>query len=213
MRERSRAGVTLMELLIAVSLVGLLSAAVLTSLRAGLTAMEKTNKVVDTSRRTLGVERILEQQVAGLIPVPHRQRMYFQGEPSSMRLISSYSLEEAARGYARILDYQVIPGEEGRGVRLVVTEHLYSGPRSIDDLGAAPAAPGPRSFVLADKLDHCRLSYLEAPPPPYPRRWVTQWTQPSLPLAVRFEMAPRFGAITLPVRVNRSPHLFYFYAQ
>ena len=46
-----------------------------------------------------------------------------------MRLASSYSLQEGSRGLPMILEYLVIPGENHEGVRLVVNEHLYSGPR------------------------------------------------------------------------------------
>ena len=47
-----------------------------------------------------------------------------------MRFVSSYSLQQGARGLPRILEFQVIRGEEGKGVRLVVNEQPYTGPRS-----------------------------------------------------------------------------------
>ncbi len=53
---------------------------------------------------------------------------FFQGQPQSMRMVSTYSLQEAWRGQPRILEFQVIPGEEGRGVRLMVNEYPYTGP-------------------------------------------------------------------------------------
>ena len=52
----------------------------------------------------------------------------FQGDPQTMRFVSSYSLTEAARGLPRLLEYQVIPGEDGNSVRLVVNEIVYTGP-------------------------------------------------------------------------------------
>jgi CheY-like chemotaxis protein len=92
---------------------------------------------------------------------PTTKAQFFQGEPQSMRFVSTYSLQEAARGLPRILEFQVIPGEGGRGVRLVVNEQLYSGPAAAgffclgpggDSFRFRPIEIGPRSFVLADRL-------------------------------------------------------------
>ena len=51
-------------------------------------------------------------------------------ECETMRFVTSYSLNEAARGVPRILEYRVIPGDNGNGVRLIVNETLYTGPLS-----------------------------------------------------------------------------------
>src|SRR5450432_774001 len=114
-----------------------------------------------------------------------------------MRLASSYSLQEAARGLPMILEYLVIPGENNEGVRLVVNEHLYSGPKGAGVFCAGgglnatflPIQTGPGSFVLADKLAYCRFSFREALPKPGEYRWVPLWTkQKYIPNAIRVEM-------------------------
>ncbi len=233
MRRRSARGVTLMELLIAVSLVGLLSAGIVFAMRAGLTALEKSSRLLEANRKVAGVQRVIEQQVAGFMPVvadcrpapgaPVERRMFFHGEPQAMRFVSSYSLEEAARGYPRILEYLVVPGERGRGVRLVVNELLYSGSESTGllCLGGTPprylpVTASPRSFVLADRLAYCRFVYQELMPHPQPRRWIPSWVASELPVAVRIEMAPldraaglELGTITLPIRASRNQHWWY----
>ena len=156
------------------------------ALRVGVNAMEKANARLIDNRRMNGVQRILEQEIAGFMPVvatclsederPPTPLPFFQGEPESMRLVSTYSLSDAWRGYPQILEFQVIAGALGEGVRLVVNEHLYTGPpaagvfclglRPDDQLGVSvpvfrPIAVGPGSFVLADRLAFCRFSYLE----------------------------------------------------
>jgi hypothetical protein len=238
MKRASEAGVTLLELLIAVSLVSLISAGILMAMRVGLNALEKTNGRLMDNRRVFGVQRILEQQVGHVMAVaadcrlrpedPPARSLFFQGAPQTMRFVSAYSLQEALRGYPRILEYQVLPVENADAVRLVVNEQLYWGPASTGALcvGPNPEGPGirfrpvvtgPQSFVLADRLAYCRFSYLERLPPPAPPRWVAVWTQPVLPAAVRIEMARRepdparlpLLTVTLPVRVNKDPRLFY----
>ena len=242
---KSRAGVTLIELLIAISLLSLLSVGILMAMRVGLNAMQKANARLMDNRRVFSVQRILEQQLAGFMPeladclpgpqAPPVKMPFFQGEPQSMRFVSSYSLGEAARGYPRILEFQVIPGENNVGVRLVVNEHLYTGSlgagvfclgRTPDPLSGIPVPRfrpieiGPSSFVLADRLAYCRFSYREIAPAPLLERWVPVWTKVTWPTAVRVEMAPlepdstRLQLVTLvaPIRVNKVPFNWNGYA-
>jgi prepilin-type N-terminal cleavage/methylation domain-containing protein len=227
--RRREAGVTLIELLIAVTLVALLAVGMLFAMRVGLNAMERANDRLMSNRKVVSVQRILEAQIAALMPItalcgtegggPAPKIPFFQGEPSTMRLASSYSMQEGARGYPRILEFQVIPGENNDGVRLVVNESLYTGPRSagVSCVGEGPrfrpVLIGPDSFVLADKLAFCRLSFRESLPPPDLSRWVTRWIKPVLPNAIRVEMAPlhpeaaklQLQTLTIPVRVTRYP--------
>ena len=152
--RRRESGFTLMELLISMTLLGMLAAGIMIALRVSLSAMDKADSRLMANRKVAAVERILEQQVAGIMPVraecapsgvaPPSRIAFFQGEPQTMRFVSSYSIQEGARGYARILEYQVIPGDQGQGARLVVNEILYAGPRSTGLLcrGLAPGVDG-----------------------------------------------------------------------
>jgi Tfp pilus assembly protein PilE len=238
-KRRRSAGVTLMELLIAVTLVSLLSAGIVISLRVGLSAMNKADTRLMANRRVASVERILNQEISGIMPVvaechppgdaPVTRIAFFQGEAASMRLASTYSLQQGSRGQPMILEFQVIPGENNQGVRLVVNERVYAGPHEagLTCLGVAPdpltGVTGPRflpisiganSFVLADKLAYCRFSYREVVPAPPAVKWLARWTEPQfLPDAVRIEMAPlkpdpgrlQPVSLTIPVRVTRRP--------
>src|SRR3977135_8792 len=117
----SRAGVTLMELLIAVTLFSLLSLGMMYAFRIGLMAYSKTQNPLMDNRRVAGDQRILGQQIQGLIPVvaacgagpgsAGTGTAFFQGEPESMRLVSAFSLQEASRGMAQILEIFVAPME------------------------------------------------------------------------------------------------------
>ena len=146
-----------------------------------------------------------------------------------MRLASTHSLQQGSRGQPMILEFQVIPGENNQGVRLVVNERVYAGPQEagLTCLGVAPdpltGVTGPRflpisiganSFVLADKLAYCRFSYREVVPVPPAVKWLSRWTEPQfLPDAVRIEMAPLTPdpgrlqpvSLTIPVHVTRRP--------
>jgi hypothetical protein len=149
-----------------------------------------------------------------------------------MRLVSLFSLQEAWRGQPQILELFVIPGENGRGVRLVVNELPYQGPlsaarlcvgRSPDPLTGfpapifLPAEAGPHSFVLADKLAYCRFSYCFRGMPNMPPGWTSRWSLPGWPAGVRVEMAPLEPdpahidpiTVTIATHVWRAPDVDY----
>ena len=219
-RPRRQSGVTLMEVLLAVTLLSLLSAGMLTAMRVGLDALNKSNARLLDNRRVAAVERILQQQVGGFMPVvaqcvsdtpqvPAQKMPFFQGKPEAMRFVSTYSLDGAWRGLPQILELLVIPGAEGVGASPGGQRNsLYRSGRRRPALPGTdarpvaggtvprfrPASAGPGSFVLADKLARCRFGYLEAPPsgapPAVPDRWRGNWVSPAWPLGVRIEMEP-----------------------
>lgn len=235
-----RRGFTLLEVLMAVTLVSLMSVGIVYAMRAGFNTMSKTNARVVEERKMLGAQRVLEQMLANLVPVNascHGGNLadvkanifFFQAEPETLRFVSTYSLEEAARGLPRIIEMQVIPGERGEGVRLIVNEHLYGGPVSaglfclgpVADvrtggmrMGWAPVEATRRSFVLADRLAVCRFLYRRALPQPPFEEWNDEWVpMPSpLPTAIRVEMQPlagesgklRHAPVTIPVHLLKD---------
>ena len=239
LRRHASRGVTLIELLIAVSLLSLLSVGMATALHVGLNALDKANTKLTANRRAAGVQRILESQIAGFMPVlaecassipgaPGSRAPFFAGDSQSMRFVSTYSLEEAYRGYPRVLEFAVIPGDQGQGVRLIVNESLYAGPASTGCVGFAPAPeldgavapvfrpiePGPKSFVLADRLESCRFVYQERTPAPEYGRWFPFWRQPRWPAAVKVDLAPLdhnptrvpLTSLTSPIYITRLPY-------
>ncbi len=241
--KRGVQGVTLFELLIAVTLLSLLSGGMLIALRIGLNAMDRADAKLMANRRSLSTGQILRSQIEGFMPVTvacvpgvngvANTVAYFEGLPQSLRLVSSYSLEEAARGMPRVLEYLVIPGQEGKGVRLIVNESLYTGPNTTraaclslvqmpGGRGMAPVFPpivaAAGSFVLADKLAFCRFSYRHRLPPPQLEEWLPAWSYPmERPTAIRVELAPLetdpsrvpLVTATVPIHVTRIPNVRY----
>jgi len=232
-RSRRRAGVTLIEILIAVSLLSLLSVGVLIAMRVGFNTMEKVDSRLTGNRRVSYARRIIENEIAGytwtradwrpkpdtVVPVS-----FSQWEAETMRFVTSYSLQDAWRGRPQIAAFQVIPGADGKGVRLIVDEVPYVGPAqagsmitNVEPGGAvdyAPVVAGPRSFVLADRLEYCRFEYLEPKQEPPFQIWRPDWVQTRLlPQGIRIDMAPLDGSpadlhvstVTMAMRVNRIP--------
>jgi general secretion pathway protein J len=235
--SRSRRGVTLIEVLIAVTLFSLLSVGMLMAMRIGLTAFGKTDDKLMANRRAVGAQRVVEDELQGMMPVlalcggasgaPPVRMPFFQGEAGTIRLVSLFSLQQGWRGQPQILELFVVPGENQRGVRLVVNEIPYTGPLGAGQLctGAVvaglpqfvPVSPTPQSFVLADQLAYCRFSFFGFTEPGKPPVWVPDWRLRAWPVGIRVEMAPleidpsRIHpiSITAPIHFYRSPEIAY----
>lgn len=233
MRKNPQAGVTLIEILIAVTLLSLLSAGILTAMRLGLSTMDRTDARMVRNRRVTSARRIIENEIAGMIetmalaPMPTGQRapvQFFQAEPGTMRFVTAYSLADAWRGKPQIAALQVVPGERGEGVRLIVNEATYTGPAQTGELISSleptpsgmfprfsPVMAGDQSFVLADRLRSCSFTYLEHLPVAPFDLWRPVWpfTQ-RLPAGVRIDMAPldansaelRATSLTIPINLT-----------
>lgn len=223
-----RRGMTLMEVMIAVTLVALLSVGMLYSLRAGLGSVQTINRRVEADRRAGGAQRILEQQLAHLMPVfapcgvdefgrGGSLAAFFGGEQAVLRFVSAYSLEEAGRGHAKILELFTVPAPDGGGMRLVVNELPYSssvstgtlcGIRQDESLAGAPVlafAPpqaSPQSFVLADRLQRVTFAYQELLDVEPFERWLPHWVYPD-----RFPTAVRIDIVPLTSDASRTPPL------
>jgi hypothetical protein len=221
-----------MEMLIAITLLSLLSVGLLFALRIGMNAYSKTQSRLMENRRVVGAQRILEEELEGMVPVVANcggtpqgggeRGPFFQGDDHTMRLVSTFSLQGAWRGPTQILEIFVIPGAEA-GVRLVVNEMPYTGPVAAGKLcmgqgSVMSASPGPASFVLADKLAFCRFSYLAKPKDlTLPPLWGPRFGSATWPQAVRIDMAPllpdpsRLQPITAiaPLRIYRAAGVDY----
>jgi general secretion pathway protein J len=214
MKNNPQSGVTLIEILVAVTLLSLLSVGMLMAMRLGFSTMDRVDARMMSNRRVVNARGIIASEIEGFVPTTaeyHPQPEmtlalpFLQTEPQTMRFVTTYSLEDGWRGRPQIAVLQVIPGERA-GVRLIVNETAYTGRvqagtniASIeqDQLSGrqivryTAVASGPKSFVLADRLAFCRFSYLEPLLRAPFQLWRPDWIQTQrLPQAIRIEMAP-----------------------
>lgn len=220
MKTSAQSGVTLIEMMVAVSLLSLLSVGMLIAMRLGFNTMDKVNSHLVMDRRVVNSRGIIESEINGFMftmadympgSTAFRALPFFEAQPQSTRFVTSYSLNDGWRGRPQIAVLQVIPGdvvtgEAQRGVRLIVNELPYTGsaqagqtitgietdPVSGQPVARfAPVTPGPQSFVLADRLAFCRFLYLQPLTEAPFQIWRPDWVLPTrLPLAIKIEMAP-----------------------
>ena len=104
-------------------LLGLLMLGMLFAMRIGLTTFAKTDSKLMINRRVVGAQRVLDEELEGLMPetlascgetlTPSSGLPLFQGEAQAMRLVSTFSLQQAWRGQPQILELFVIQADDG----------------------------------------------------------------------------------------------------
>ena len=133
------------------------------------------------NRRVAGAQRILEQELEGLVPVVAlcgagtegggAQAPFFQGEPDTHAAgLHLFAARRLARAAADSGDLRRFPAPTAAVSAWWSTRSPITGPAGAGRFclgsGQVSAAdrPGPNSFVLADKLAFCRFAYLDQPP-------------------------------------------------
>jgi len=226
-RRRAESGLTLIEILVAISLLSLLSVGILMSLRIGVRAWETANTSLMLDRRISSANSIFHAAFEGIAPVlAEFQRPqfagsttvnFFQGAPESMRFVSAWSLEAGPRGGLRQIELQVVPGPRGR--RVLLNDLPYLSPRQAGGFitGAyedpqtgelrlfyTPIQALPTSFIIADELEACTFSYYLQDQPGEPGRWLPLWPRAmQLPAAVAVQITPKADPARLrPVSIT-----------
>lgn len=212
--------------MIAITLVSAILTGMLTSLRGGLLALDRTETRIEESRAALGLDQMLRRQLGGIFPAMGDCALndglaarvpLFRGNAQRMLLATSYSMTEGARGYPRLVEYRVAANGDGT-VRLIVEEFLFPSPETALPFCSQQEMPRPagRLLVVASRLAAVRFSYRETDP--YTRlggKWVPEWIAPNLPYGIRIDMqaaADEGGAvsnITVPLHISREYRELY----
>lgn len=213
-RRKNQRGFTLIELMIAITLVAAISIGMLMAMRTALLTLEKTENKLRDNRRVVAMQQLLVRQLSSVMPaigICGAARVpLFTGTAQAMRMVTSYSLADGARGYPQLVDLEVLPDPQG-GLRLIENEHFYFSPFASAPF-CLPQGATPQSFEVAKGLAVCNIGYREyVPEAPNGGNWLTGWNRPDLPAALRIVVTPMqadAGRLTLqtvniPIRVNR----------
>jgi hypothetical protein len=207
----------------------------MTAMRIGLTALSHTDSRLMDNRRVAGAQRIVEQELSGIIPVVApcgpsgaggAPVSLFSGQASGLTTVTGFSLQGAWRGRPQIIQLFTIPDDRG-GIRLVVNETPYTGPENAGKfctgtsgslaLFTIPNA-GPSTFVLADHLREVRFQYLHAAEKVEdPGVWTADWKDGGWPFGVRILIVPTEPSparlqpisVTVPMFINRDAGVKY----
>jgi general secretion pathway protein J len=180
MRRRSGAadaGFTLLEILVALVVLGFLLVGLSEGVRFGLRAWDSETRLVDRGADMDAMERVLRGVIAAADPGDFNEQPPFHGTPHTVAFQSRLPMSAAG-----LLTRNA---EIGLGVdakhRLVLRWSLHPHAERL-----APAEP-PRETVLLEGVDHIAFSYLRAKD--QGGGWTDAWELQTLPLLVRITLS------------------------
>ena len=187
-RTRQR-GFTLLELLVAITLLGVLMAALLGALRLGARVWETGEARLDASTRLQVVQEFLRQQLGQTVPLTEitdepgaSPAMLFVGTSEGLRFVSL--LPAHLGGGARLMELALRPHARGGEPRDLV---LRMRPLQLTDDGPGPGETEER--VLIEAIESLEVAYFGAERDGAAPTWWQEWQeQRTLPALVRMRV-------------------------
>jgi general secretion pathway protein J len=206
---RRRLGFTLLELLLALSILGVILAVVAGALGVTVRAWEKGERLAEVQQRSRTILEQLRRQLGSTVVLfgarEDQPLVAFSGGPGRVEFTSTLAMASKAGAAAVHVTYVVEPGPDGRA-RLL----LYEDPVEPEDyLSDRPLAHGSEPRLLAADLEDVVFEYLAGTGGGPDLRWLPAW-QPGdpaeSPRAVRITFTGAQGGH--PVRVVAGVHLW-----
>lgn len=177
-------GFTLLEILVAVTLLGLLMAALLGGVRLGVRAWEASGTRLDDDARLSAVQDFLRERLT--------QTHRFEASAVGLETGPAFGGEPDRLSFVTLMPDHLGAGFER--MTFALTPADASADLSVEwwpaDLGDDPAAAADavRSRVLLADVAELRLAYFGQVDAKQPPIWSEVWNQPFLPLLVRVRL-------------------------
>ncbi len=175
-RTNSQAGFTLLEILVALVVLGFLMVGLSQGVRFGLRAWDTESRLVATRADIDGVERVLRNLLEGADPGEFNEPPNFKGDAHILAFSSQLPVQLAG--------LPVRDADLGLGLDMRHRLVLRWTPHPHAERLIAPALPVEN--VLLDGVEHIEFSYRRWPS--QGGGWVSVWNQPTLPLQVSLKL-------------------------
>lgn len=187
-------GFTLLELLISITLLGLIVLIVTGAVRLSYRSVSSGEKRIEQLERLRTTAGVIDAQVQSCLPLRTEEGMEPQsslkGQNDSLELATNYSLWKGRAGYV-LAAYRIAPGEDGRQA-LSISEHTVG----VEDL---------HEIRLLSGFDEMRFSYYATAAGESEGSWAETWADETLmPEKIRLVLkrGGRSMAMTIPLRVR-----------
>lgn len=183
-------GFTLVELLVAVSLVALLSVLLFGGLRFAMRAADAVDSRVDHAAQIALAYDFMQSELTDARPLPTApdstpSPVNFDGEPDALSFVTVPPATVALGGFQLL---HVATEGEGQNRRLIV---------SWQQVPRGPVATGPSMLqpsLLLDRVRSVEFAYFGVAEPNHPPEWINHWTgRRGLPQLVRLRVAMNDG--------------------
>jgi type II secretory pathway component PulJ len=171
-------GFTLLEMVIAITLVATIVVVIMGAMRLGYRSIASGEKKMETLERFRSSLTIIDAQIQSAVPLTQEQdgakHFYFKGARTALSLVTNYSIWGGRRGHV-LVDYRVDYDEKGKLV-------LFASEGTVGTLQK-------RTTVLLKGFDQIFFEYWYIDPTEETGRWVDQWTEEAkTPARVRLWM-------------------------
>ncbi len=193
---RSGSGFTLLELIISITIIGIMVLIIAGATRLGFRSVDAGEKKIESLERIRSSLSLISSQIQSEIPLTYDEngsrKYYFKGSRDSMQFPTNYSLAGEERGYV-LVSYRVITGDRGKQV-LYLTENGIGMENRIET-------------KLLDVFDEIYFEYFYKKPAAEQGNWVQQWTdETAIPEKVRVHFVEGANdlAMIIPMRSRGS---------
>ncbi|QSA96706.1 prepilin-type N-terminal cleavage/methylation domain-containing protein [Methylococcus sp. EFPC2] len=192
-RPLRQAGFTLIEVLIAATLLAVMMTLLLGSLRIGVRSWESGERRTADMNRMLTTQNFLRSHLSSTLPLRQTTAPGADPDPSSSALLFDGGPDRLA--YAGSLPPQVRGGLYR--FELYTEEHDDIRDLKLSIQPVYQAAGGSRGneegsiedVTLVENLADLRIAYLASAQADQPAEWQSEWRQPVLPALIRIEIA------------------------
>jgi general secretion pathway protein J len=193
----SEKGFTLLELIVAVTLVALMAVALWSVFRISVRSWSRGTEFIDANQRHRNILDMVRKQIAStyglLAPVDPSSGMarypIFNGTDTSLRFISLNSLQFQDNPGLTLVDYEVTQNSQGE-FSLIEKEGRYLNqiPDQEESVGQG------RAISIFGNLVGCSFQYFDPGDNDNPSQWVKEWDGQKigrLPVAIAMSMIYR----------------------
>ncbi len=192
-------GFTLLEMIISLSIIGIIILVISGAMRLGVNSMDKGDRKINSLERIRSSMNIMDSQVQSLFPFKYDEdgveKIYFSGKGNSLMFSTNYSAWGAEWGYISV-KYSVVEDNNGK-----------FGLQSVENVLGRERL---RTLKLFDSLKGIYFEYLSQKESEDGEifEWVDSWeSDKSIPPKIRVHLLydEKEYSFTLPVRVSTQP--------
>ena len=183
-------GFTLLEMLLAITLLALLLAGAYSGIQTSVKAMHAGERVIERVDRIRTVQEFLRHQMSRIVPLAYAQtdngNIVFEGDRATMRFVAPMP-GYLSRGGPYVQTLALKPGPDG--MRLMFSGAMLNG---FDINAESTAERDP--VVLLDRIRDGAFSYRALDDQGQLAPWSTQWDDSSItPLMIQIELVMQNG--------------------
>jgi general secretion pathway protein J len=187
-------GFTLLELLISVTIIGIMVFILAAVLRLGYRSVEAGERKMETLERLRASLHRIEAQFLSEIPMTYEEngerRPYFEGKADRLTFATLYSIWEGEKGVV-VVSYRWT--DEGPGKKVLWADEKRIGQKEE------------RTIKLLEGLSDGSFAYYRESPAEETGQWVEEWSETAfLPKKVRLQMVMNGKDLSLLLPVKTS---------